>query len=98
LTYLGSGIGSFFGLVIMGAISDRIVATLTKRNGGVHKPEFRLPPVVLGAFLVPMGLFLYGWAAEKKVHWVVPIIGTSLLGMGMMLSFVCIPLSCLPAD
>jgi hypothetical protein len=88
LTYLGTGIGSFLGLVAMGIASDRVVAALTKRNGGKPKPEYRLPLMVLGAVVIPTGLFLYGWTAEKKVHYIVPIIGTSFLGVGMMMSFV----------
>ncbi|KAF2230587.1 MFS general substrate transporter [Viridothelium virens] len=85
LTYLGVGIGAFFGLVFCGAISDRLVKSLTKRNGGPPKPEYRLPVMFVGALLVPVGLFLYGWSADKKVHWVVPIIGTAFLGAGMFI-------------
>ena len=83
LTYLGTGIGSFFGLVFCGVVSDRLVKTLTKRNGGAAKPEYRLPAMFIGALIVPIGLFLYGWTAEKKVHWVLPIIGTGFLGFGL---------------
>ncbi|KAI4209151.1 MAG: hypothetical protein LQ351_007903 [Letrouitia transgressa] len=88
LTYLGTGIGSFFGLALCGAVSDRLVVSLTKRNGGTAKPEYRLPTMFIGAWIVPIGLFVYGWAAEKKVHWIVPIIGTGLLGAGMFAVFM----------
>lgn len=40
------------------------------------------------AFLVPFGLFIYGWTAEKKVHWIAPIIGTSLVGLGLLATFM----------
>lgn len=92
LTYLGTGIGSFFGLALCGAVSDRLVVSLTKRNGGTAKPEYRLPTMFIGAWIVPIGLFVYGWAAEKKVHWIVPIIGTGLLGAGMFAVFVSFPI------
>ena len=88
LTYLGSGIGSFFGLALCGATSDRLVVALTKRNGGAARPEYRLPTMFIGALIIPIGLFLYGWAAEKKVHWIVPIVGTGFLGAGMFFVFV----------
>lgn len=88
LTYLGVGIGSFFGLALCGAVSDRLVATLTKRNGGSPKPEYRLPAMLLGALIVPIGLFLYGWTADKKVQWMVPIIGTGFVGAGLFAVFV----------
>ena len=72
----------------MGMISDRSVAAMTKRNGGKPKPEYRLPLMMAGAVVIPIGLFLYGWSAEKKVHYIVPIIGTAFLGSGMMMTFV----------
>lgn len=83
LTYLGVGIGSIFGLLFCGAISDRIVKRMTEANGGTPKPEYRLPAMFIGAFIIPMGLFLYGWTAEYKVHWILPIIGSAFVGFGL---------------
>ena len=88
LTYLGVGIGSMLGLALCGAVSDRLVVALTKRNGGSAIPEYRLPTMFLGALLVPIGLFLYGWTTDKKVQWIVPIIGTGFVGAGMFAVFV----------
>lgn len=88
LAYLGIGVGSLFGLVLAAALSDRTVKKLTTRNGGASRPEYRLPLMVLGGFLVPAGLFWYGWTAEKKTHYIVPIIGTSLLGGGIVIVIV----------
>jgi len=88
LVYLGSGVGSFIGLFLMGVISDRVVAILTKRNGGKPKPEYRLPLMMAGALVIPVGLFIYGWTAEKKVHYIAPIIGSAFLGAGIMMTFV----------
>lgn len=88
LTYLGAGIGSFFGLALCGALSDRLVVALTKRNGGTPKPEYRLPTMFVGALILPIGLFLYGWTADKKVQWMVPIIGTGFVGAGLFCAFV----------
>lgn len=94
LSYLGIGIGSLIGLVTLGATSDRILKRLSEKNG-VKKPEYRLPAMIPGSFFVPVALFIYGWTAYYKTHWIVPIIGTSFLGIGMLISFVrqsCIPL------
>lgn len=38
-----------------------------------------------GAVLIPIGLFWYGWAAEARVHWLVPDIGASIFGCGIIL-------------
>lgn len=83
LTYLGTGVGSCFGLIFCGAVSDRLVKTLTERNGGMAKPEYRLPAMYIGALMVPVGLFLYGWTAEEKLHWILPMIGSGFLGFGL---------------
>lgn len=80
LVYLGIGVGFLFALVLSAVLSDRLVKQLTKRNGGEAKPEYRLPLLFVGAALAPLGLFLYGWTATKKIHWIVPIIGSAFLG------------------
>ncbi len=36
------------------------------------------------AFFVPIGLFIYGWTTHFGVHWIAPIIGTSLVGLGLV--------------
>ena len=88
LAYLGLGIGMFTGLFITGATSDLVLKRLSAKNGGVAKPEFRLPPLIPAAFMIPIGLFVYGWSADKAVHWIVPIIGTSFVGMGLITTFM----------
>ncbi|KAH8901374.1 MFS general substrate transporter [Thozetella sp. PMI_491] len=80
LVYLGIGVGFLASLVLSAATSDKLVKYLTKRYGGVAKPEYRLPLLFVGALLAPIGLFLYGWAAEAKVHWIVPVVGSAFLG------------------
>ena len=88
LTYLGIGIGCLFGVIIFGIASDRILTYFSKRNNGEMKPEYRLPLMIPGAFLIPIGLFIYGWTAENKVHWIAPIIGTSFVGFGLLATFM----------
>lgn len=88
LTFLGIGVGSLIGLFIFGTISDRILIYLTKRNNGVREPEFRMPPVIPGSLFIPMGLFWYGWSAEKQLHWIMPILGTGWVAFGMLATFL----------
>ncbi|GJC91176.1 cycloheximide resistance protein [Colletotrichum higginsianum] len=87
LTSIGIGVGFIVGLLFVGAVSDRWSAHLTKENGGVAKPEYRLPTFVVGAVFVPIGLFWYGWSAEYKAHWIVPIIGTAFTGIGIVTAY-----------
>ena len=87
LTFLGIGVGMFVGLFLTGYFSDRIVKGLAARQGEM-KPEFRLPLMIPAAFAVPVGLFIYGWSADRHVHWFVPIFGTAFVGLGLIGTFV----------
>ena len=86
LTYLGLGVGLICGLVIFGGASDAILKR--QSANGEMKPEYRLPPMIPGAWAIPIGLLWYGWSAEKHTHWIVPIIGTSFIGLGLIAAFV----------
>jgi hypothetical protein len=39
--------------------------------------------------LVPFGLFVYGWTAQYKTHWIVPNIGAAIFAFGLIISFQC---------
>ena len=58
-----------------------------KDRGGI-KPEHRLPPMILGGLVIPAGLFIYGWTAQARVHWRIPIIGMAILGLGVMTTII----------
>ncbi|PWY82928.1 MFS general substrate transporter [Aspergillus heteromorphus CBS 117.55] len=88
LATLGLALGSAVGVVICGVSVERLSAYLTKRNGGEPKPEYRLPTLAIGGVCVPIGLFWYGWTAESKTHWIVPIIGTGFVGSGMIVTYM----------
>ncbi|KIW17886.1 hypothetical protein PV08_05081 [Exophiala spinifera] len=86
LAYLGIGIGSLFGLITFGILSDRMVKKLSAK--GEMKPEYRLPPLIPGSLIIPIGLFWYGWSAHAAIHWIMPIIGTLFVGLGLMATFM----------
>jgi MFS family permease len=90
LTFLGIGVGSLLGLAIFGVLSDKLIQKMAASRGGEMKPEYRLPPLIPGSCLVPIGLFWYGWSAQAKIHWIMPIIGTGWVGLGMIANFMCI--------
>ncbi|KAJ3578666.1 hypothetical protein NPX13_g1898 [Xylaria arbuscula] len=83
LSYLGLGVGFLLGLLTNALTSDYIAQKEAK--DGEIKPESRLAPLLIGALIIPAGLIWYGWTAEYHVHWIVPIIGTSLIGIGVNL-------------
>lgn len=94
LSFLGIGIGSLLGLFAIGMASDRILKAKSRPTpkfpSGNMKPEYRLPPLAVSAFFIPAGLFMYGWSAQYKTHWIVPITGTALVGIGNIAVFMCI--------
>jgi MFS family permease len=87
--FIAGGIGTLLGLCYVGSFSDK---TLKKRAaaGKTITPEDRLPPSITipGAITFPVGLFIYGWTAEARVHWLVPQIGTAITGFGSILIFI----------
>ncbi|KAI0105863.1 bicyclomycin resistance protein [Daldinia grandis] len=98
LAFIGLGVGSMIGILAFSVTSDRYIqrkaaeadaiAQATGAPKGGMKPEYRLPLLPVGALLIPAGLFIYGWTAEYKVHWIVPIIGTGIVGTGNLLVFM----------
>jgi multidrug resistance protein len=68
LAYLGLGIGAVIGLAISAKFSDPYVVKMTKATG-VRLPEYRLPLMIAAHFFIVIGLFWYGWSADKGAHW-----------------------------
>ncbi|RAL06922.1 MFS transporter [Aspergillus homomorphus CBS 101889] len=91
LTYIGLGLGSILGLIAMGRLSDPITRHLAAQSKeGVKKPEFRLALMIPMSLCLPIGLVWYGWSADKQVHWIMPIIGTGWVGVGVVAVFTAI--------
>lgn len=61
----------------------------TKRleNGQDVVPETFLTPAIFGALCQPIGIFLFAWASTASVHWIVPLIGACIYGIGCFVCF-----------
>ncbi|KAJ1558237.1 hypothetical protein HK096_002771, partial [Nowakowskiella sp. JEL0078] len=90
LNYISLGLGMFLGSQITARISDKLYATLKARNNNEGKPEFRVPLMIPGAILLPIGLFIYGWTAEYQTHWIWPNLGVLIFSFGSATGFQCI--------
>lgn len=90
LSFLASGIGMLMGLGIVGNLSDKLWKRAAEK--GLDRPEMRLHWIMVGpgSLLVPIGLFIYGWTAYYKVHWIVPMIGSAVMSVGMIMITMCI--------
>ncbi|KAF9882785.1 hypothetical protein FE257_005153 [Aspergillus nanangensis] len=89
LNYLSLGVGFVIGLQFCGRVIDIVYIRLQKRYNHSGRPEFRIPLMLPGGLLVPVGLFLYGWSAEYKTHWIIPNIGAGIFAIGLIISFQC---------
>ena len=54
------------------------------------KPKYRLLPMIPATIFISAGLFWYGWSAQAKTHWIVPILGNVLVGFGYLPVVLCI--------
>lgn len=82
LTFLGL----LFGMLIAALSSGfwvKVRARLIEKNGGKLEPEFRLPAVIVGSVFVTVGLFWFAWTTFSWVHWILPIIGSGIFGLGV---------------
>ncbi|TGO06882.1 hypothetical protein BTUL_0420g00050 [Botrytis tulipae] len=66
LTFIGIGIGMFIGAISCTLLLDKWA--IRAAAGGAIKPEYRLPVMVLGGMILPIGFVIYGWTAEKHVQ------------------------------
>lgn len=82
LPYLGLGAGLFTGLAVYSVTADRVY--IQKSQGSKTSPEMRLAPISVGSPLCAVGLVIYGWAFENRLHWMLPIMGCVVFSWGMV--------------
>ncbi|KAG4438074.1 hypothetical protein IFR05_006440 [Cadophora sp. M221] len=59
-----------------------------QERGETATPESRLPPGMLGAIGLPVGMFAFAWTNFPDVHWSVSIILSAPFGFGAVLIFM----------
>lgn len=86
----------YFGLVIgqlLGGLyciwCERTYNAKLKARGGKILPEDRLPPMVAGGIMFPIGLFWFCWTGNyhNSVPWIVPTISGLCTGFGLITIF-----------
>ena len=84
---------AFFGILVGTTITVIayclwvIYILIPKFSDPTFKPEVVLPPVWFGSLSLPICLFFYGWTARASIHWIVPIIATTLFGVPLVVVF-----------
>jgi len=56
-------------------------------ENGELKPEERMPVAIVGGLIIPICLFWFGWTSRESIHWIVPIMGSSLFSVAALLLF-----------
>lgn len=83
--------GAFIVGIIMGAgliaYSSATNFTLAFHKHGKIIPEERLPPMIIGAIALPVGLFWFAWTSNPHILWVPQVLSVALLGFGCMVPF-----------
>jgi DHA1 family multidrug resistance protein-like MFS transporter len=90
LSFLGLFVGAFIVMPPFFAYLYYVQEPKYNANGEL-KPEERMPVAIVGALLVPICLLWFGWTSREGVHWIVPIIGSSLFSVAALLLFVSAP-------
>ncbi|RDW88436.1 hypothetical protein BP6252_00468 [Coleophoma cylindrospora] len=92
LTFLGMLVGMIVGIGLDPVFSKNYLRLMKRREEqggepGGSEPEFRLPPAIVGAPLVTIGILWFGWTTYPSIHWIVPIIGSAFFSCGVILVF-----------
>ncbi|KAI1296157.1 MFS general substrate transporter [Xylaria venustula] len=58
------------------------------RTHGKLAPEERLPPMIVGAVLLPVGLFWFAWTSNKSIPWPSQVVAGIPTGAGVLIIFI----------
>ena len=87
LPFLSIMIGVILGSAVLVVSTKTRFARKYRENGNRIVPEERLPPMILGAVALPIGLFWFAWTSNPHIIWVPQVIGSVLAGMGILIGF-----------
>lgn len=88
--YTGAFIGAVLGFFIAGGLADWSAKYMTRKNGGIYEPEFRIVLVIPQMIFGVMGLYGFGATASHIIdfHWSVPIVFFGMQVGGMVIGAV----------
>ena len=86
LPFLSLLVGMVFGGAV-NVLNQRFYISKFVANGNKPVPEARLPPQMIGSVSFAAGCFIFAWTSPKEFHWIGPVIGTVLIGLGFFTIF-----------
>ncbi|KAI1497293.1 membrane transporter [Biscogniauxia marginata] len=90
LPFLAIALGIIISLIYIATVDQRRYARVVERCNGFAPPEARLPPAILGAAALPIGLFWFAWTDAPSVYWLVSVCAGVPIGFGMVLLYICL--------
>lgn len=88
LAFLGVLVGMLIALAYIIFYENGRYGRIADKHGGIAPPETRLPPAMIGAVSIVVGLAIFAATDSPSIHWIVPIIGGGPFGLGMVLIFL----------
>lgn len=85
LVYISPFVGGVLGTAVAGRVSDIVVRYMTRRNGGIYEPEFRLVMAIPVALSTAAGLMGFGWSVQERDAWIVPTVFFGIISFGCSL-------------
>ena len=83
LGFLGIGVGIFIMISLEPLVRRMINSHSPDPRTGKPPPEAMMSIVTISAILIPIGELWFAWTCSpKSIHWIVPILGSSLFGAG----------------
>lgn len=88
LPFLAILVGAFLGLAVTVIHALTIYKRECEATPGLPKPEGRLPPMIGGAILLPIGLFWFAWTSNPGVPWPAQVCAGIPVGAAMFIIFI----------
>lgn len=88
LPFIALVIGIIISLLYVALVDQSRYARVVARNNGVAPPEARFPPAMLGAVVLPIGLFWFAWTNGPETFWLISVSAGVFFGFGMVLLYM----------
>ncbi|GAM85511.1 hypothetical protein ANO11243_035180 [Dothideomycetidae sp. 11243] len=85
LHYFAFAIGELAAAEIGAPIMDVVFRRLKAKHNGQIQPEYRIPLLLPGLVITPIGYLIYGWTAQARAPWQVVDLGVLILAFGLQL-------------
>ncbi|KAG9642641.1 MFS general substrate transporter, partial [Aureobasidium melanogenum] len=87
LPFIAIFIGVVLACATIGGFSKTWYAKRLIESGKLN-PEDRLPPMIAGSLILPIGLFWFAWTSHPDTQWAAQVVSGIFIGLGIILIFM----------